>query len=192
MKKGFDSIKLSSLQMANAFEPMENGWVRSDCLHLQGFAAWFWKALQHFGYSEPPMYEGLEVEEHGHTSCTVNVLVPANVSVEPNWEAWTVSVTGSTLDESWDHAAISALTKFCEDHKEDIAGTPFAYVPIRDQSDETWRFRVDSLFERHLPTYDPIAAAMVSYAALMFNKYSDQRIELTVSRGVTRDVREEN
>ena len=73
--------------MAAVFEQLQNGWVRSDCLHLQDFVALFWKALQYFGYSDPPLYEGLEVQEYGQTSCTINVMVPANVSCKHNWEA---------------------------------------------------------------------------------------------------------
>ena len=149
----------------------------------------FWKALQYFSYSDPLLYEGLEVQEHGQTSCTINVMVPANVLCKPNWEAWTVSITGSSLEESWNIAVVCALTQFCEDHKEDVAGTPYAYLPIRDQSDEIWRSRVDSLFDWGTPTYNPTAAALMSYSAMMYPMFSGQKVDATESRGALRNTR---
>ena len=79
-----------------------------------------------------------------------------------------MSVTGSMLDETLDLVVVRAFTKFCKDHKRDIVDSPYAYLPIRDQSDSVWRRHVDSMNNENNPSYNPIVATMVSYTALLY------------------------
>ncbi|GJN36842.1 hypothetical protein PR202_gb25740 [Eleusine coracana subsp. coracana] len=42
------------------------------------------------------------------------------------------------MPSTWNVAALKVLTRFCEDHKHDVAGTPIALLPINDLTDFEW------------------------------------------------------
>ena len=173
--------------MAENVDYEGNGWMISNCLHLPGFPNLFWRELQYFGHTEPPTYVGKQFHERGESDCTIHVAVPTNYAVNPAWEAWTVSVTGSDIDETWDAAALCALTQFCEEHKHEVAGTPFAYLPIRDQSDPEWRLRMDFVNDVGHPSFNPYMAMSVYHSASLYPLYCFQRTELNIYREAVRE-----
>lgn len=178
--------------MAENNDPKDQGWVITDCLEIPGMPHLFWKSLQVFGYTDPPTYVGKEYEEHGNLSCIIHVVIPANTSVTPEWESWTVSVDGSELHPTWDVAAFKALTRFCEDRKDEVAGTTLALLPIHDVSDFEWRRRIDFVFDSSHPHYMPPLATVEYYSLALFPICNNQRMELNIYRNALRQSEERN
>jgi hypothetical protein len=66
------------MQMAGRlfWEVRPDGSVRTDGLHLEGFARILWDALRSSGYPTPPTYEAMETVQLGVLRCRVRVSVP--------------------------------------------------------------------------------------------------------------------
>ena len=141
-----------------------------------------WRSLQSFGYTTPPTYVGKECEENGIATCTVHVNVPANYSVTPEWESWTVTVVGSALKDTWEMAAFKALTHFCEIRKHEVAGTTLAMLPITDLSDFEWNRRMDLVFRPNHRDYIPPLATTAYYGISLFQIIFNLRRELSMYR----------
>lgn len=93
---------------------MGNGWSMSNCLHRSGLVALLWDALRGLGYTQPPTYVGKEFTDFEVTSCIMHVVVPDRWMYPAN-TSWMVTVEGYSLENTWDIAAIKALTKLCGD-----------------------------------------------------------------------------
>jgi hypothetical protein len=52
-----------------------DGSVRTDGLHLEGFARILWDTLRSSGYPTPPTYEAVETTQLGEPRCHVRVTV---------------------------------------------------------------------------------------------------------------------
>ena len=154
--------------MAENKEQPPQGWEITDGLEFTGMIHLFWRVLQRFGYSIPPTYVGKEFQEHGVPSCVIHVAVPANYSVIPTWESWTLSITGTDLPSTWNVAAFKALTRFCEDHKHDVAGTPVALLSINDVTDFEWMRHVDFIFDPNHRHHDPMLPLIEYYGLSTF------------------------
>ncbi|CAO2043280.1 unnamed protein product [Urochloa humidicola] len=101
--------------------------------HRGGFPSLLWDTLREFGYIEPPKYVGREYIELGLHRCEVVLDIPSTPA-HPGWAPWRVVAYGNELTDTWEIAAFEALTKFCEKHQEEIAGTPAAVFPFRGES----------------------------------------------------------
>jgi hypothetical protein len=66
------------MQMAGRlfWEVRPDGSVRTDGLHLEGFARILWDALRSSGYPTPPTYKAMETTQLGVPRCRVQVSVP--------------------------------------------------------------------------------------------------------------------
>jgi hypothetical protein len=60
--------KFSNLRLKFS-QQMEDNWIRSDCVTVEGFPQLFWETLQRLGYTEPPMYYGHEHQKDGMLKC---------------------------------------------------------------------------------------------------------------------------
>jgi hypothetical protein len=52
---------------------MDDKWVKSDCLTIEGFPPLLWETLQQLGYTEAPMYYKCEYIEDGVPKCEICV-----------------------------------------------------------------------------------------------------------------------
>ena len=91
------------------------GIMLSACLHWEGFPAILWDVLRPFGYSQPPYYIGREYLELGTQRCHVQLtLLPT--PMHPGWPILDVEVRSHRLADTWEIAALQALTQFCSQH----------------------------------------------------------------------------
>ncbi|TVU17470.1 hypothetical protein EJB05_33508, partial [Eragrostis curvula] len=141
-----------------------------------GFSTMFWRVLQHFGYMEPPMYVGRQIMDRGAPSCIIHVAIPATPA-HPAWEPWTVSATGSEIRTTWGVAALKALTRFCEDHQNEMEGTPFALLPVNDRANPDWRHRMGMLLDVRHPQYNPYLVVPAYYSATLHALNCEQEEE---------------
>jgi hypothetical protein len=74
------------MQMAGRlfWEVRPDGLVRTDGLHLEGFARILWDALRSSGYRSLPTYEAMETTQLGVPRCRVRVTVPLRPD-HPKW-----------------------------------------------------------------------------------------------------------
>ena len=121
-----------------------DGTSHSTCLHFEGFPAILWDTLRWFGYQSPPLYAGREYLEHGVQRCSVHVVVPPP-PVQPQWPQLEVSTYGHTLEDTWESAALQALTQFCRLHPFEVLLDPIGLFPARDRLDADWLDRVNNM-----------------------------------------------
>jgi hypothetical protein len=104
-------------------------WLRCDGLHRPSFPTLFRDVLHRFGHTGTLVYHGRPYREFRRGRCEVHVDVPAHSS-DPSKTAWFTTATDDDLDDTLERDAHWALTKFCERHLSDLAGTAIALFPI--------------------------------------------------------------
>jgi hypothetical protein len=70
--------------------------VRTDGLHLEGFACILWDALHSSWYPTPPTYEAVETAQLGVPCCRVQVSVPLHPD-HPEWADLSTDAGGGHL-----------------------------------------------------------------------------------------------
>jgi hypothetical protein len=91
----------------------EEGCVQSECLHWEGLPSILWDVLSAAGYPSPPRYMGREFMEMGVTWCQVHMtLLPP--PAHPECPALEIEAMSCHLVDTWETAAMRALTTFCE------------------------------------------------------------------------------
>jgi hypothetical protein len=102
------------IQMAGQLfcEVGPDGSVRTDGLHLEGFARILWDALCTSGYATLPTYEATESLQLGIPSCRVLVTVPLHPD-HPEWPDLGMQVMSVRL-ETLEVAALRVLNTFCD------------------------------------------------------------------------------
>ena len=93
----------------------EQGHIHSACLHWEGMPSLLWEMLSTAGYQEPPLYDGFEFVEAGVRRCLVVMTIPQH-PLNPQWLPIVTQVIGHRLLDSWELAATTALTTFCDQH----------------------------------------------------------------------------
>ena len=159
-----------------------NGWMTSTCLHHPGAPMMLWRLLQTFGYREPPTYVGKMFMDGGELWYHVHVAVPATPAF-PAWEPWTVSAVGCEMHDTCGIAALTALTKFCTDHPQELEGTPLAFLPVEDPTNEVWNRRMDAVLDVRHPRYNPFVAVPVYYAANVHALHRKREEEISLYHG---------
>jgi hypothetical protein len=86
------------MQMAGRlfWEVCPDGSVRTDGLHLEGFACILWDALHSSWYPTPPTYEAVETAQLGVPCCRVQVSVPLHPD-HPEWADLSTDAGGGHL-----------------------------------------------------------------------------------------------
>ena len=95
------------------WEVRPDGTVRTDGLHLEGFARVLWDTLRSSGYATPPTYEARETMQLGVPRCYVRVTVQLH-SGHPEWPDLTTDVSSVCLMETLEVAALRVLNIFCD------------------------------------------------------------------------------
>ena len=150
----------------------DDGWLRTDGLHRQGFPMLLWDALLRFGYEDAPIYRGRMYREHGLQRCEVHVDIPSN-PVHSDWMEWSTWATGNDMEDTLERVAHLALTKFCERHFPDTAGTAIAMYPVHAQNDPAWSQRVKIVRDYKRPEYHAGFAQMTCYALHLYNLHQE-------------------
>ncbi|RLN41176.1 uncharacterized protein C2845_PM01G44810 [Panicum miliaceum] len=119
----------------------EDGRVHSQCLHWEGFPSILWDVLRTAGYLIPPRYAGLEFAENGVTQCRVNVTIFPH-PLHPEWPALEIEAVGRRLADTWELAAMRALTTFCAQRPEVVTLAPIGLFPAAQDNDPFWLNRV--------------------------------------------------
>ena len=76
--------------------------------------------------------------------CNVQVVVPPPL-VQPKWPQLKVSTHGHALEDTWESAALQALTQFCRLHPLEVLLDPIGLFPTRDPLDPAWLDRVNNM-----------------------------------------------
>jgi hypothetical protein len=95
------------------------GSVRTDGLHLEGFARILWDALRSSGYLMPPTYEAMETVQQGVPHCRVQVSVPLHPD-HPEWAGLSTDVVSVQLLETLEVAALGVLNS-CAQHPDEMS-----------------------------------------------------------------------
>jgi hypothetical protein len=91
----------------------EEGHAHSACLHWEGFPSILWGVLSAAGYPNTPLYVGQEFMETGVRWCRVRMTIPQH-PLNLAWLTIKTEVVGHRLIDSWEAAAMKALTSFSE------------------------------------------------------------------------------
>jgi hypothetical protein len=122
----------------------EEGHVHSACLHWESFLSILWGVLSAAGYPNPPLYVGQEFMEMGVHRCHVRMTIPQH-PLNPVWLAIENEVVGHRLIDSWEAAAMKALTTFCEQHPLEVILARDGLFPAVSESDPSWLDRLAHL-----------------------------------------------
>jgi hypothetical protein len=108
------------MQMAGRlfWEVRPDGSVRTEGLHLEGFARILWDALRSSGYPTPTTYEAMETVQLGVPRCRVQVSVPLHPD-QPEWADLSTDVVSVQLLETLEVAALGVLKSFCAQHPDE-------------------------------------------------------------------------
>jgi hypothetical protein len=131
------------MQMAGRlfWEVRPDGSVRTDGLHLEGFARILWDALRSFGYPTPPTYEAMETVQLGVPRCCVRVSVPLHPD-HLEWADLSTDVVSVQLLETLEVAALGVLNSFCAQHPDEVSTSLVGLLPAADPEDPAWRHRM--------------------------------------------------
>jgi hypothetical protein len=101
----------------------------------------FWDVMSAMGYPIPPRFVGWEFMEMGVTRYQVHMtfLPPP---AYPECPALEIEAMGRRLAETWETAAMRALTTFCEQHLVDVTLAPISLFPVVQDDDPMWLDRV--------------------------------------------------
>ena len=134
------------IQMAGQlfWEIGPDGSVRTDGLHLEGFARILWDALRTSGYVTPPTYEVTESLQLGIPSCCVRVTVPLHPD-HPEWQDLGMEVVSVRMFETLEVAALRVLNAFGDQHPLEVFLTPLGLLPTEDPEDPAWLERMGNM-----------------------------------------------
>jgi hypothetical protein len=116
---------------------MDDKWVKSDCLTIEGFPPLLWETLQQLGYTEELMYYRREYIEDGVPKCEICVRIlehPSCLAFQTRYH----TVYGKELQDPCQKTARQALTEYCQIFEEDIEHTPARFFPVPNQTTPTW------------------------------------------------------
>lgn len=120
---------------------LDNGWTHTEALHRPGVPGLLWRMLHAWGYTKPPSYVGRGYSDVWGCSCTVHMCIPPKLTYS-YIDAWSVTAQGFHLFETWDTAALKALTTFFENNS-GVPGTPFGLLPVREpENNPAWRLHM--------------------------------------------------
>ena len=126
------------------------------------------------------MYFGREFLVGDVFSCEARVEIPG-CPLCPQWGPWVVHSEGTLLRDAWDHTALAALTRFCEDYPA-LATYSFATVfPVRGLSEEALR-RIGRVMDVAVPGFSPAVPASVRYSVELLRLHDSVRRDLVVLR----------
>jgi hypothetical protein len=111
-------------------------YAHTACLHWEGFLKILWDTLRIFHYRYPPQYKGCEFTEVGVPRCRATVTVPQHPILE--WQSIEIEVVGYHLVDTFEAAALKAITTFCEQHPEEVAAYPIGLFPAVFAHDAKW------------------------------------------------------
>ena len=128
----------------------EDGRAHSECIHWEGFPSILWGMMRDAGYPSPPRYMGEEFHEMGVARCRVR-LTHAPQPIPALWSSVELEVVGHRLLDTWELAAMRALTRFCSLHLEAITVAPIGIFPAEQPNDPNWHSHVSHLgfLQRH-------------------------------------------
>jgi 2'-5' RNA ligase len=96
------------------------------------------------GYPSPPRYVGREFMEMGVTRSQVHMtLLPP--PAHPECPALRIKAMGRRLTDTWETAAMRALTTFCEQHPVEVTLAPIGLFPAVKDDDPMWLDRVQHI-----------------------------------------------
>ena len=126
------------------WEVRPDGSVRTDGLHLEGFARVLWDTLRASGYATPPTYEALETTQLGVPCCWVRVTVQLHPN-HPEWPDLSMDVKSIRMMETLEVAALRVLNTFGDQHPLEVSSTPVGLLPTVDPEDPAWRDRMGDM-----------------------------------------------
>jgi hypothetical protein len=100
-----------------------------------------WDTLRIFHYRYPPQYKGREYIEVGVPRCRATVTVPQHPILD--WQSIEIEVVGYRLVDTFEAAALKAITTFCEQHPEEVAAYPIGLFPVVFSHDAEWIYRTN-------------------------------------------------
>jgi len=130
----------------------EEGRAHSDCTHWEGFPSILWSVMRDAGYLSPPHYVSEEYHELGVARCRMR-LTHAPHPVPALWHSVELEVVGHRLLDTWELAALRALTRFCSLHPEAIVLALIGLFPVEQPNYPSWRSHVSHLgfLQRNAP-----------------------------------------
>jgi hypothetical protein len=134
------------MQMAGRLfsEVHPDGSVRTDGLHLEGFAR------------TPPTYEVMETTQLGVPRCRVCVTVPLHPD-HPEWADLSTYVASIQLMETLEVDALGVLNSFCDQHPDEVYTSLVGLLPTVHPEDPAWRHRMEHMAD-HLASMSPLDA----------------------------------
>jgi hypothetical protein len=111
------------------------GYAQTTCLHWERFPKILWDTLRIFHYRYPPQYKGREFTEVGVPRYRATVTVPQHPIL--------IEVVGYHLVDTFEAAALKAITIFCEQHPEEVAAYPIGLFPVVFAHDAEWNYRTN-------------------------------------------------
>ena len=120
-------LKLFVAQMANHVAPWEDeeGWTHSNCSNGYNFPDIFCELSRYLGYPQCPKYIAQVVTENEEQVSQVYIYL----SPHPD-RAHILQETAPTLRDTYEAAALEALTELCERHSGELDFAPASYLPI--------------------------------------------------------------
>jgi hypothetical protein len=103
-----------------------------------------WDTLRIFHYWYPPQYKGREFIDVGVPRCRATVTVPQHPIL--GWQSLEIEVVGYRLVDTFEAAALKAITTFCEQHPEEVAAYPiglfrqFSHMMLSGTTEQTIRY----------------------------------------------------
>jgi hypothetical protein len=99
------------------------------------------RKLRIFHYRYPPQYKGHEYVEVRVPRCRAIVTVPQHPIL--GWQSLEIEVVGYRLVDTFEAAALKAITTFCEQHPEEVATYPIGLFPAVFAHDVEWNYRTN-------------------------------------------------
>jgi hypothetical protein len=110
-------------------------------LHWEGFPKILWDTLRIFHYRYPPQYKGREFIEVGVPRCRATITVPQHPILE--WQSIEIEVVRYRLVDTFEAAALKAITTFCEQHSMEVAAYPIGLFPAVFAHDAEWIYKTN-------------------------------------------------
>ena len=116
----------------------ENQRAHSACLHWEGFPSILWDVMCNAGYIRPLRDVGEEFQEMGVARCRVHLTHEPH-PVHAHWVSLELEAVGHRLQDTWELAAMRALTRFCTANYSAIMIAPIGLFPIWMHTDYNCR-----------------------------------------------------
>ena len=119
----------------------ENQRAHSACLHWEGFPSILWDVMCNAGYIRPLRDVGEEFQEMGVARCRV-YLTHEPHPVHAHSVSLELEAVGHRLQDTWELAAMRALTRLCTANYSAIMIAPIGLFPTCMHTDYNWQSRV--------------------------------------------------